>query len=55
MSTQELLTPILSFLTCETPKSWIDVASRPENLDIILIDHLICELNVNMCKLSFRK
>lgn len=44
MSTQELLSPILSFLKCETPQSWIDEATKKENLDIVLIDHLICEL-----------
>jgi len=44
MSTQELLSPILSFLKCETPQAWIDEAKKPENLPIILIDHLICEL-----------
>lgn len=50
MSTQALLSPILSFLKCETPQAWINKAKAPENLDIILIDHLICELNDNMCK-----
>lgn len=44
MSTQELLTPILSFLKCETPQSWIDEAIKSENLSILLIDHLVCEL-----------
>jgi tRNA-(ms[2]io[6]A)-hydroxylase len=44
MSTVELLTPIMSFLKCETPQEWIDEAIKPENLDILLIDHLICEL-----------
>jgi tRNA-(ms[2]io[6]A)-hydroxylase len=44
MSTQELLSPILSFLECETPQSWIEKAAKPENLPIILLDHLICEL-----------
>ncbi|GAA6203210.1 tRNA isopentenyl-2-thiomethyl-A-37 hydroxylase MiaE [Thalassotalea sp. SU-HH00458] len=44
MSTQELLTPILSFLKCPTPQAWIDEAIKKENLAIILIDHLICEL-----------
>ncbi|WP_426369139.1 tRNA isopentenyl-2-thiomethyl-A-37 hydroxylase MiaE [Pseudocolwellia sp. HL-MZ7] len=44
MSTAELLTPIMSFLKCETPQEWIDEAIKPENLDILLIDHLICEL-----------
>ena len=41
---QALLSPILSFLNCETPQAWIDKAAKPENLPIILIDHLICEL-----------
>ena len=40
----ELLKPIQTFLQCETPQAWIDKASRKENLPIILIDHLICEL-----------
>jgi len=44
MSTQQLLSPILSFLKCETPQSWIEEAKKPQNLSIILIDHLICEL-----------
>lgn len=43
MSTQELLTPILSFLKCETPQSWIDEAIKIENLPVLLIDHLVCE------------
>jgi len=54
MSTKELLAPIMSFLKCETPQSWIDEATEKENLSIILIDHLICELSVNMCKLNDR-
>lgn len=44
MSTAKLLAPILSFLQCETPQAWIDEAVKKENLSIILIDHLICEL-----------
>ena len=44
MSTQELLAPILSFLKCETPQAWIDEAVKKENLSILLIDHLVCEL-----------
>ena len=50
MSTPEILSPILSFLKCETPQTWIDEAIKPESLSVLLIDHLICELNVNMCK-----
>jgi len=44
MSTEELLAPILSFLQCKTPDAWIDEAAKPENLPIILRDHLACEL-----------
>ena len=40
----DLLTPILSFLQCETPNEWVEEAKKPGNLPIILIDHLICEL-----------
>ncbi|MGJ3354623.1 tRNA isopentenyl-2-thiomethyl-A-37 hydroxylase MiaE [Providencia sp. Je.9.19] len=40
----ELLAPIRHFLHCETPDSWVFKASRPENLPIILKDHLLCEL-----------
>jgi len=43
MSTEELLTPIMSFLKCETPQEWIEETIKPENLNILLIDHLICE------------
>ncbi len=39
-----LLTPILSFLQCQTPDAWIDEARKPENLQLILTDHLLCEL-----------
>ncbi len=44
MSTQELLSPILTFLKCETPQQWLIEATKKENLAIVLIDHLICEL-----------
>ena len=39
-----LLEPINLFLQCSTPKEWIEEAKKTENLDIILIDHLVCEL-----------
>jgi len=39
----DLLAPIHSFLKCETPDEWIAAATKKENLDIVLIDHLICE------------
>lgn len=41
---EELLTPIKSFLKCETPEEWIAEAVKKENLPVVLIDHLICEL-----------
>ena len=41
---ETLLAPITEFLQCETPKSWIDEAIRPENLPSLLIDHANCEL-----------
>lgn len=41
---QQLLLPIQQFLLCETPKAWIEQAKQPENLPILLIDHMICEL-----------
>lgn len=44
MSTTTLLSPILSFLKCETPNAWISKAKLPENLSMLIIDHLICEL-----------
>lgn len=40
----ELLAPIHSFLKCETPDQWVNEATKKENLAVILIDHLICEL-----------
>jgi tRNA-(ms[2]io[6]A)-hydroxylase len=40
----ELLKPIKEFLRCETPNEWVEQAKKPENLPMILVDHLICEL-----------
>lgn len=44
MSIEYLLAPILTFLKCDTPQSWIDKAKKVENLPTILRDHLACEL-----------
>ncbi|WP_114326555.1 tRNA isopentenyl-2-thiomethyl-A-37 hydroxylase MiaE [Candidatus Colwellia aromaticivorans] len=44
MNIEELLSPIKSFLQCETPQEWIEKAAKPENLPVILLDHLVCEL-----------
>ena len=40
----KLLEPINSFLQCNTPKQWVEKAKQSENLDIVLLDHLVCEL-----------
>jgi tRNA-(ms[2]io[6]A)-hydroxylase len=40
----QLLEPIHNFLLCKTPTEWVDKAVEKENLPVILIDHLICEL-----------
>ena len=39
-----LLAPIHSFLHCTTPDKWVEQAKKEENLTMILIDHLVCEL-----------
>jgi len=44
VSTDSLLAPILTFLQCATPDEWIEEAKKPENLPVILRDHLACEL-----------
>ena len=41
---QQLLAPIKAFLGCETPESWIQAAKKPEQLNVLLIDHCNCEL-----------
>jgi tRNA-(ms[2]io[6]A)-hydroxylase len=44
LNISELLTPINNFLLCSSPKAWVDEAIKPENLPVLLTDHLICEL-----------
>lgn len=39
-----LTQPITRFLGCSTPCAWIEAASQPENLPVLLLDHLHCEL-----------
>lgn len=39
-----LLHPINAFLHCQTPDAWVAEARRPENLSVVLTDHLVCEL-----------
>ncbi len=40
----QLLDPVKQFLHCDTPAAWLRVAAQPENLPLLLQDHLICEL-----------
>ena len=40
----KLLAPIESFLQCSTPPSWLREAAKPENLQVLLVDHCNCEL-----------
>ncbi|WP_404343063.1 tRNA isopentenyl-2-thiomethyl-A-37 hydroxylase MiaE [Pseudoalteromonas mariniglutinosa] len=44
MPYSDLLAPIKSFLQCETPDLWVAAATKQQNLPVVLIDHLICEL-----------
>ncbi|PAJ73164.1 tRNA-(ms[2]io[6]A)-hydroxylase [Pseudoalteromonas sp. NBT06-2] len=44
MTNEQLLAPIKSFLQCDTPDEWIIEAKKSENLKILLLDHLLCEL-----------
>lgn len=53
MSFSELLAPIHQFLRCQTPDAWLDKAAQPEMLPVLLTDHLLCELNDNMCNVYF--
>ncbi len=43
-SLAEMFPELVAFLPCETPDEWINEASKPEYLDIILIDHANNEL-----------
>lgn len=44
MNYADLLAPVHQFLHCRTPQSWIEEARKPENLTLLLTDHLVCEL-----------
>ncbi len=44
MNYAALVEPLLQFLHCRTPQAWIDEARKPENLPLLLTDHLTCEL-----------
>ncbi|NRQ43851.1 tRNA-(ms[2]io[6]A)-hydroxylase [Rheinheimera sp. YQF-2] len=40
----QLLGPVQQFLQCGTPAQWLERAAKPENLALLLQDHMICEL-----------
>ncbi len=44
MNYASLLAPIYAFLHCRTPDAWIQEARKPENLTLLLTDHMVCEL-----------
>ncbi|SUG73733.1 tRNA-(ms[2]io[6]A)-hydroxylase [Salmonella enterica subsp. enterica] len=44
MNYPQILSPVLNFLHCPTPQAWIVQARDPQNLPLLLTDHLICEL-----------
>lgn len=44
MNYEEPLAPVREFLHCATPAAWIEKARAPENLPLLLTDHLVCEL-----------
>lgn len=44
MDYASLLEPVHRFLHCATPQRWLDQAARPDNLALLLTDHLVCEL-----------
>ena len=41
---ERLLQPINEFLQCRTPGAWLEQAKKPENLPVLLRDHMVCEL-----------
>lgn len=40
----QLLEPVQAFLLCPTPQCWLQEAAKPENLQVLLVDHCNCEL-----------
>ena len=44
---------ILEFLPCETPDTWIEEAIKPENLEILLIEHANNEFKTAQSAMSF--
>ncbi|MGL1957406.1 MAG: tRNA isopentenyl-2-thiomethyl-A-37 hydroxylase MiaE [Colwellia sp.] len=50
-NSEKLLQPILQFLNGETPDSWINEAKKPEHLQLLLTDHMVCELKAGQSAL----
>ena len=48
----QMLDPIHEFLHCSTPDTWVDMAVRPENRELLLIDHANCEKKAASTALS---
>ncbi len=44
MDYPQILSPVINFLHCTTPQTWLDKARDPVNLPLLLTDHLVCEL-----------
>ena len=44
MDYPQIIAPVLAFLHCPTPQAWLDKARDPQNLPLLLTDHLVCEL-----------
>ncbi len=44
MNYSEILAPIHQFLQTKTPDAWIEEAKKPKNLNLLLTDHMVCEL-----------
>lgn len=44
MDYPQIIAPVLTFLHCPTPQAWLDKARDPQNLPLLLTDHLVCEL-----------
>jgi tRNA 2-(methylsulfanyl)-N6-isopentenyladenosine37 hydroxylase len=42
-SSANALTRIQQFLYCETPDAWVEMAKKPENQALLLLDHANCE------------
>ncbi|UYM16078.1 tRNA-(ms[2]io[6]A)-hydroxylase [Endozoicomonas euniceicola] len=49
------ITPALDFLPCRTPDAWVEEAIKPENQEILLIDHLNNEFKAAQSAMSMMR